>query len=234
MRFASPGPPVTAADPLAALGPYFAVRTGPAPPPGFRPLPELYDGRGPLAARIAEVGRVLGTGEARVAASTAHLGLAARLWSVALGAAVATGRVADLAGAWFALPPQGPFDLWVPGGGGAPATAEVLERTVWDGQLVPLAAAVRAVAPLAPGLLAGNAASALVGAARQLGSVPQLRLPAAALARELLAGPALAGTGAATAPGGPLGFRRASCCLYYRVPSGGLCGDCVFTRPPGR
>ncbi|QKW18504.1 (2Fe-2S)-binding protein [Kitasatospora sp. NA04385] len=225
---------MTAADPPAALGPYFAVRSGPTPPPGFRPLSELYAAEGPLAARVAEVARVLGTDEPRVAASTAHLGLAARLWSVALGTAVLTGRVPELGGAWFALPPQGPFDLWVPSGAGPAATAEVLEATVLDGQLAPLAAAVRTVVPLAPGLLAGNAASALVGAARQLGSVPQLRGAAAALARELLARPALAGTGTATAPGGPLAFRRASCCLYYRVPSGGLCGDCVFTRPPGR
>ncbi|BAJ27015.1 MULTISPECIES: (2Fe-2S)-binding protein [Kitasatospora] len=224
---------MTAADPLAALGPYFAVRADPAPPPGFRPLAELYGERGPLAARVAEVARVLGTGEPRVAASTAHLGLAARLWSVALGAAVATGRVPELGRAWFALPPQGPFDLWVPAGGVA-ADVEVLERLVWEGQLAPLAAAVRTLTPLAPGLLAGNAASALVGAARQLGSVPHLRAPAAELTRELLARPALAGTGAVSAPGGPLAFRRASCCLYYRVPAGGLCGDCVLTRPPGR
>ncbi|MGW4808521.1 (2Fe-2S)-binding protein [Kitasatospora sp. NPDC004272] len=225
---------MTAAGPLAALGPYFAVRSDPSPPPGFRPLAELYGERGPLAARVAEVARVLGTAEVRVAASTAHLGLAARLWSVALGAAVVTGRVPEWGGAWFALPPQGPFDLWVPAGAAGPAAGvEMLERTVLDGQLAPLAAAVRAVAPLAPGLLAGNAASALVGAARQLGSVPQLRGPAAALTRELLARPALAGAGTVTAPGGPLGFRRASCCLYYRTPGGGLCGDCVFTRAPG-
>ncbi len=25
-------------------------------------------------------------------------------------------------------------------------------------------------------------------------------------------------------------FRRRSCCLYYRVPGGGLCGDCCFDR----
>ncbi|WP_033216523.1 (2Fe-2S)-binding protein [Kitasatospora phosalacinea] len=225
---------MTAAESLSSLGPYFAVRADPAPPTGFRPLPELYGAGGPLAARIAEVGRVLGTGEARVAASTAHLGLAARLWSVALGTAVAAGRVPELAGAWFALPPQGPFDLWLPSADGRAATVETLEAAVLEGQLAPLAEAVRAVVPLAPGLLAGNAASALVGAARQVGSVPTLRARAAALARELLARPALAGTGAVTAPGGPLAFRRASCCLYYRVPSGGLCGDCAFTRPPGR
>ena len=31
-----------------------------------------------------------------------------------------------------------------------------------------------------------------------------------------------------------LTFRRRSCCLYYRVPGGGLCGDCCLDRPPGR
>jgi iron complex transport system ATP-binding protein len=28
------------------------------------------------------------------------------------------------------------------------------------------------------------------------------------------------------------GYRRTSCCLYYRVPGGGLCGDCVLTTQP--
>ncbi|MFJ5229174.1 (2Fe-2S)-binding protein [Kitasatospora sp. NPDC088391] len=213
--------------PLDALGPYFAVRTG-APPAGFRPLAELAAPDGPLAGRIAEVGRVLGTDERRVAASTAHLGLAARLWSVALGTAVLSGRVPDLDGARFALPPQGPFDLWLPAGPGPAANAAALHAAVIDRQLLPLGAATG----LAPGLLAGNTASALVGTARQLARFPGLGAPAAALARALLASPALAGTGTATPPGGPLAFRRASCCLYYRAPSGGLCGDCVFTRPP--
>jgi ferric iron reductase protein FhuF len=26
----------------------------------------------------------------------------------------------------------------------------------------------------------------------------------------------------------PPEFRRNSCCLYYRLPEGGLCGDCVL------
>ncbi|OKJ02905.1 (2Fe-2S)-binding protein [Kitasatospora sp. CB01950] len=222
---------MTAVPPLAALGPYFATLSGPAPA-GFRPLRELSAPDGPLAGRVAEVARVLGTDEARVAASTAHLGLAARLWSVALGAAVATGRLPDLDGARFALPPQGPFDLWLPSGDGPDASPGGLHALVMDGHLHPLAAAVRALTPLAAGLLAGNAASALVGAARQLAAVPPLRVPAATLARELLAFPDLAPAGAVTPPGGPLAFRRASCCLYYRAPSGGLCGDCVFTRAP--
>ncbi|MGW5694872.1 (2Fe-2S)-binding protein, partial [Streptomyces asiaticus] len=32
----------------------------------------------------------------------------------------------------------------------------------------------------------------------------------------------------------PLGYRRRTCCLYYRVPGGGLCGDCVLREAPGR
>ncbi|MGW4383393.1 (2Fe-2S)-binding protein [Kitasatospora sp. NPDC004531] len=216
--------------PLAALGPYFATLAGPAPA-GFRPLRELSAPDGPLAARIAEVGRVLGTDETRVAASTAHLGLAARLWSVALGTAVATGRLPDLDGARFALPPQGPFDLWLPAPT-AEASPAGLHALVMDGHLHPLAAAVRELTPVAAGLLAGNAASALVGAARQLGALPHLRTPAAALARALLALPDLSATGTPTPPGHPLAFRRTSCCLYYRTPTGGLCGDCVFSRPP--
>ncbi|RKE17888.1 (2Fe-2S)-binding protein [Streptomyces sp. TLI_171] len=217
---------MTARPGLDSLGPYFAVRTG-VPPAGFRPLAELSTPEGPLAARVAEVGRVLRTNERRVAASTAHLGLAARFWSVALGTAVLTGRLPDLDGALFALPPQGPFELWLPAEPGPPATAAALHDAVIDRHLRPLGAALR----LAPGLLAGNAASALVGAARQLGAAsPSLGGPAAALARELLArSPEV---GAVSPPGRPLAFRRASCCLYYRAPSGGLCGDCVFTRPP--
>jgi iron complex transport system ATP-binding protein len=40
---------------------------------------------------------------------------------------------------------------------------------------------------------------------------------------------------AASALLGDAGYRRTSCCLYYRVPDGGLCGDCVLmTQPHGR
>ncbi|MFF2629389.1 (2Fe-2S)-binding protein [Kitasatospora griseola] len=222
---------MTVPPPLSALGPYFATLAG-DPPAGFRPLRELSAPDGPLAARLAEVARLLGTDETRVAASTAHLGLAARLWSVALGTAVTTGCLPDLDAARFALPPEGPFDLWLPDPLGPEATPAALHALVMDRHLHPLADAVRALTPLAPGLLAGNAASALVGAARQLATVPALRTPATALARALLASPALAPTGTPTPPPAPLAFRRTSCCLYYRTPSGGLCGDCVFTRAP--
>ncbi|MGW4250864.1 (2Fe-2S)-binding protein, partial [Streptomyces californicus] len=50
-----------------------------------------------------------------------------------------------------------------------------------------------------------------------------------ALAAELFDDEALRSTGA---PHGPA-FRRRSCCLYWRCPGGGLCGDCVFDSAPG-
>ncbi|MEV4558443.1 (2Fe-2S)-binding protein [Kitasatospora sp. NPDC049285] len=226
----TPDPHHLTAARLTALGPYFAVRTDP-PPAAARPLRELSAADGPLAARIAEVGRILRTREPRVAASTAHLGLAARLWSVGLGVAALTGRTPALDAARFTLPPQGPLDLWLSEPAGPePATADTLAAAVLDAHLTPLAEAVRTVAPVAPGLLAGNTASALVGTARQLTALPV----AAVLARQLLSHPALAPTGTLTPPGRPLAFRRTSCCLYYRTPAGGLCGDCVFTRPPAR
>ncbi|MET8628819.1 (2Fe-2S)-binding protein [Kitasatospora sp. NPDC004669] len=227
---------------LAAVGPYFTLDTSPGetPPPGFRPLPELY-GTGtdaPLAARIRVVARRLGTAEPRVAASILHLGLAARFWSVGLGSAVLLGAVPTLEHAWVRIPDQGPIDLWTPPGSEpepvAVTTASLADRlhqAVLLGQLEPLAAAVRAAVPLSARLLLGNAASALAGTLRVLDA----HAPAAAreLVAELLDQPPLAGSG--TLLTGPHGtaFRRTSCCLYYRIgPGAGLCGDCCFTRPP--
>ena len=75
--------------------------------------------------------------------------------------------------------------------------------------------------PLSRRLLWGNVASALHAAPRVL------ELPAAASwAQEMLALPPLRGEMAVG--------RRATCCLFYEVPGGGLCGDCVLSRVPTR
>ncbi|MFB7474426.1 (2Fe-2S)-binding protein [Kitasatospora sp. NPDC056184] len=236
---------------LAAVGPYFALEAaaapGEGPPPDYRPLREFYapGPDGPLARRVREVARRLGTAEPRVAASVLHLGLAARFCSVGLGAAVLLGEVPDLGldRARVRVPEQGPIDLWLPYRPAAePAPADRVPladrflRTVVEGQLADLAAAVRAAVPLSDGLLRGNTASALAGALRVLDArAPGTAAPARALVAEVLDRPPLAGTGTLTGVPGGTAFRRTSCCLYYRVgPQAGVCGDCCFTRAPGR
>ncbi|MFK0011402.1 (2Fe-2S)-binding protein [Streptomyces sp. NPDC091027] len=212
---------------LAAVGPFFAVPSGPRPPgPGFRPLSALYDEH--LDAYVAEVGRRIGSGTGRVAASTAQFGIASRLWSLGLGCAALSGRVPDLAPGrlWWRLPDAGSLELWLPEPGALPA--EELGATVLD-HLAPLDAALRERFGVSPTVLRGNAASGLVGALRVLLD----RVPggaAAGLAAGLLGeGGALAGTGTYLHEEGlGVAFVRRSCCLYYRVPGGGFCGDCVL------
>ncbi|MET7645470.1 (2Fe-2S)-binding protein [Streptomyces sp. NPDC005426] len=226
-------------------GAFFALRTDPGPDPDGRhlALARLYAGDGaPLAARIDTVAARLGTAERRVAASVAHLGLAARLWSTALGPAVLTGGFPGLRPEDLHWDPRlpAPDDLWHDGGILLPGTAVRIRAVVQHGHLEPLGAAVRRDTPVPARLLWGNAGSALGGAVRQLiawartHGRPDVAARTRALAAELFDHPDLRHTGA---PHGPA-FRRGTCCLYYRVPGGGLCGDCVFDaaprRPPGR
>ncbi|WP_030750570.1 (2Fe-2S)-binding protein [Streptomyces sp. NRRL S-31] len=217
--------------------------------------------RDPLAARVAVVGDRLRVAEPRVAASLAHQGLAARLWSVALGCAVLYGELPDLDPRLLRwdVAATAPDDLWLtvprplpanaanaataadPGSprnpvrnSGNPADADTLADAVLLGHLEPLTAALRARYGVAAGLLRGNAGSALAATARELGRWARARGRAdvAARTRALTAGlfahPLLRTTGVRTGTA----FRRRSCCLYYRVPGGGLCGDCCLTRPP--
>ncbi|MFJ3723163.1 (2Fe-2S)-binding protein [Streptomyces sp. NPDC090045] len=212
---------------LAAVGPFFTVPYGTEPPgPGFRPLTALYGER--LGPYVSEVGRRIGSGPGRVAASTAQLGIASRLWSLGLGCAGLAGRVPDLAAdrVWWRLPAAGSLELWLPEPADRPA--ETLGETVL-GNLAVLDTGLRERFGVSPKVLRGNAASGLVGALRVLID----RVPggaAVALAGALLAeGGALAGTGTFLHEEGlGVAFVRRSCCLYYQVPGGGLCGDCVL------
>ncbi|WP_260609752.1 (2Fe-2S)-binding protein [Streptomyces sp. WAC06614] len=216
---------------LARVGPFFDVPVGDRPPgDGFRPLGELY-GEG-LGGYVAEVGRRLGSADPRVAASTAQLGIASRMWSLGLGCAVLSGQVPDLAPdrVRWRLPPAGSLQLWLPEPVALPGGE--LARTVLDGNLAVLDRAVRDRFGLSPRILRGNAASALVGALRVLmGRLPGPPYPPVPVVAGLLAddGP-LAGTGTFVHEEGlGVAFVRRSCCLYYRVPTGGgLCGDCVL------
>ncbi|MEN3585327.1 (2Fe-2S)-binding protein [Streptomyces sp. ZYX-F-203] len=214
----------TALEDAATLGGCFAVTLG-GPERGWRPVTDAYpSGFGDLAGAIAER---YDTRETRVGASLAHLGHAARLWSPVLACALGHGIVLDLSGLHRAdhapalrLPrPTGWYAE------GLPPLAGTLYRVVVGEHLAPLAAALRP--RLAPRLLDGNAASALTGTAQVLlRARPELRRPLTALTAELLATGRLADTGRLTDR--DLAFRRRSCCLFYRTPSGGKCGDCCL------
>jgi hypothetical protein len=100
------------------------------------------------------------------------------------------------------------------------------------GLLAPLVAAVRARASVAERVLWGDAASAVASARMLVAAArPAAAARATALAEHLLTTPPLAATAALRAPEPPdrgWTFRRRSCCLYYRVPGGGVCADCVL------
>lgn len=253
---------------VATVGGFFALRTDPPPRPdpgpgAHVPLARVYEGEvAPLTDRIDRVAARLRAPERRVGASIAHLGLAARLWSIALGCAVLAGAVPDLDPRRLRWDPAltTPDDLWLDGARTLPATARSVRETVQYGHLVPLAAALRGPAGIrvAPRLLWGNAGSALAGAVGELvtwgraNGRPDVAERARALGAELFDHPDLRGSGetratgrghpaadvpAAGGPGTgaepvPTVFRRRSCCLYYRCPQGTLCGDCVFDQPP--
>ncbi|MEU8276434.1 ATP-binding cassette domain-containing protein [Microbispora bryophytorum] len=231
----------TVAD-VSTVGGYFALEIAPVED-DWRPLTDLFTDPGILEERIAAVAGRLGTAERRVAASILFQGIAARLWSPPLGAVIAHDLIVDLDPRrvhWQAVT-GGPLPLRTAGLDGwrirHPArTAGHLHRTVVSELLEPLAAAVQGVVKIAPGLLWGNAASALAGTVRALARVrPELTGAAVVLGRELLAMPPLGGTGelAEPAPGHPF-FVRRSCCLYYRLPGGGKCGDCALIEPDVR
>ncbi|MBT2388519.1 (2Fe-2S)-binding protein [Streptomyces sp. ISL-1] len=223
-------------DELASVGGFFALRTG-TPGDGHAPLARLYAGdTGPLVARVDTVAARLRAPERRVAASIAHQGLAARLWSITLGCAALHAEIPDLGPARLHWDPErgSPDDLCLTEPRPLAADASTIRETVQYGHLVPLAAALRDGTRISPQLLWGNAGSALAGAVRALhtwarrGGRPEVAERASALAAGLFAHPDLAGT-----VHGPA-MRRRSCCLYYRCPGGGLCGDCVFDVPPQR
>jgi hypothetical protein len=238
---------------VAGIGPFFAVDTGRVPPgEGWVPVTALADPGDPLADRIAAVGAALGT-DGRVAASIAFQGFAAQVVAP-LFAAVAVHGVLPEASAPSGRPDNGAAAFaatlhWRPGGAGpwlwwpgdagrvVPCPEPSGLRTLLTGVLAPMVVAVRARVPVAERVLWGNVASA-VASARQLVAAgrPDAAPRAAEVARHLLATPPLAATATLRAPDASdvgWSFRRRSCCLFHRVPGGGLCGDCVLRGPRG-
>lgn len=241
---------------LAGLGGFF-VLTAPAPA-GSDAVPwSQVLGEETLAARFATVRAALAQGsglpvgevDAKVAVSATQVGLASRLWSVALASVVLEGWLPDLSSADLVASPvhRGAVPLGVldPGRGTAvasPAEAvDVIARQVVGDSLAALDDACSRVGATPRRVLSSNSASALVGAARVLSSHrPDRAADAWALARLLLADPRVAEGGRAvpreTLPAGVGGgmehpeeaFLRDGCCVFYRLPGHGLCPDCVL------
>ncbi len=250
-----------ASDALAAAasaGPYFALEPW-ADGGGWRPASLLADDPAVLAERVTNARHVL-AGRAgiaaadvadRVAASIVFLGLASRLVSPPLGAAVIGGVVPFLTldSLWWRPVDGGPVPLaarrvtgWQTARTAVvghlddadldDAAALLSQHCVRD-VIGPVASAFQARFRLSPLVLQGNTASALAGAAGMLAvSFPDRAEVTGRLTAKILATEPLRGAGELVQPdvAQPRRFLvRRSCCLFYRVPGAGTCGDCVLT-----
>ncbi|OBA60286.1 iron reductase [Mycobacterium sp. 1100029.7] len=205
---------------------FFALPVGGAAT-GWHPVRQDYDDG--FAGLIDATAARYRTTDLRIGASLVHLGHATRLWSPVLALALAHRVVPDLDGLQRA---DDGAQLRLPEATGQAVEdvcATQLYRIVVHQHLQAFADGLRV--SLAPALLAGNVASALVGASRALLTArPDLRGPILEITETLLDTGVLAGTGTVT--DSHLGFRRGSCCLFYRIPGRSVCGDCVFRQAP--
>ena len=242
----------------AAAGPYFTVEQWPGGGP-WRPLSVLVTDAAVLSERVEHARAVLARGagvapadlEQRAVASIVFLGLTSRLVSPSLGAAVVGGVVPQLslADLWWRPVDSGPWPLAArlsPGsavGGLASgeqlsAAARLLSEGCVQGLAGPVAAAFETAFGLSRQVLWGNVASALAGAAGLLAEAFPARAEAAGrLTAEILGQGPLAGTGELVQPDAAVPRRflvRRSCCLFYRVPGAGICGDCVLMPDDAR
>ncbi len=170
----------------------------------------------------------------RAVASVAFLGYAARVLSPLVGAVALTGTLPVVDSLWWRPVPAGPLPLAYAGASTATAAdAPTLMRTAVGALLTPVLDACRARFRLSPQVLWGNVASALGGAASMITDAdPAAGLRATSLVDAMLSLPPLAGTAGLVRPD-PAHERRFlvrnNCCLYYRIPGGGTCGDCILT-----
>ncbi|MQA06039.1 MAG: ferric iron reductase [Streptosporangiales bacterium] len=222
-------PAANALERVAALGGHFtvAVRDHPPPEGGWRQVTGLYDpATDALRDLVDRTAGRLGTDDHRVAASILHQGYAARLWSVVLGCTAATGLVPILnpADTYWRSTEQSLVELLTVTPSATPVGEGPLDRTA---RLVAAGALDAHVEPLATAVRTATGVSALVGTLRVLAPHGLGRMPTD-IARVLFGTPALRDGGTVDLAAEPPVLRRGSCCLFYRVPGGGLCGDCVL------
>lgn len=178
-------------------------------------------------ALAASVSASLDDVEPRTAMGTLHLGLVSRVWSIALGCWALTRVMPDLSPqhTWVGTGVRSPIPWATDGPTFDTDPVAVLERTALPSVLAIGEAALRDGLPTKA--VESNAGSSLVAAASVvMRALPDAGAALGPLVPALLGHEALRGSGELT----PRGFRRSGCCLYYRVPGGGLCGDCVLQQ----
>jgi hypothetical protein len=224
---------------VSALGGFFGLATGAAEgaDPSWRPFPAFTGAA--LDERVDQVAAQLGGVPRRIAASLLSLSVSARVTALVLGAGTLHGVVPRLHDRLQWRPwSGGPAPLWIerpepvvsatdePGELAGAAAREL------DATLRPVLDDVGAQASVSAQVLWGNAASSLGGALRMLLTQrPETSSRALALAVGILEHPPLHGLGEVVPePAHPtgIGFARRTCCLFYRVPGGGTCADCVL------
>ena len=211
----------------ADLGMFFRLADPAGDRAGWRPAGLLYDaGHDHLDGLLGSVRAALGECEPRVAASLFYQGYASRLLSPPLACLAASGCIPEMPAAQlrWRRPDDQVIELGLTPGegwaGSGPALIEHLVETWFEEHLQPLADALRRRVRISAELLTDNAASALVSGLRLLAG--RVGPDGHALAAHALAQPRLRGSGRWA---GEV-FVRRSCCLYYRVEGGGMCGDC--------
>lgn len=221
----------------AELGPFFRVDARPGP--DWTAWAALTADPEPLRRRVADVRAVLAAGpgspqvQPAVVASLVHLGLVARLVSPLLGAALRAGvlPVTSLEHVHVHLAGANPLPLALgatspTAAGSAADLADAFARCWLLPGIEPLTRTVGATWSVSRQVLDGNVTSAVAGALRMAATArPELTGSADSVLEAFLGSGPLAGTGWWREDGS---FVRRSCCLFYRVPGAGTCGDCIL------
>lgn len=223
------------------MGSYFGFQTHESYSGDENPwlgIESLLDGSDRLEQRYRQVRSALATMagvpggaiEFRVAASVGQLGLTARLFCPAFGAALLDCRL-DLGQARWKPVVGGVMPLFLPESAVHPGTGTSMAATL-DRQIRPLVERTAAMSVSAE-VLWGNVASVIAGAVTTLVTArPDLAARANDLGAEALSQPDLANTFTGM-PGRE--FRRWNCCLIYRIALAtdspgdrAYCGDCIL------
>lgn len=226
---------VDALSELPRLGGYFALKT--RDDPDSVELAQLADPettRWFVAATRAAIAASMAVDvesiPVRVAASSFHLGVAARLLSPLVGSALCHQRIPILLpdNVFYRVSAHHPdFGTTVDGlrVTAGPAAAGAAICALLPDLFDPLHHALRSVAGLPRRVALGNLTSAANGAVTVLAMTrPDLEPAGRELVAALTRHVPLRDTG----DFGRGTFTRNSCCLFYQAPGGGLCGDCVL------